>query len=258
MTSGDISVINYDIMTPYMSPNKRPATSTARERRGGRTYSSALRKRQKDLARESVLRALAEIVAEGDLLAFTVQDVADRAGVSHRSLYRHFPTRKALLEGLYDWGEAQLDVPNVVGFPASVDMLPHMAGTLFALFETRPAWIRAAAIASIATDIQPKTRLKRNAALEKMVSGITPNLRRDESRRAFAVLRYLISSHAWLILREQFGLHGGEAGKAVAWALRALVEDLKRRNAKAARDGPTGAGGHVGAQSTVSAKRRTV
>ncbi len=119
---------------------------------------------------------------------------------------------------------------NVVGSSDSIDRLPSLAEKLFALFDTQPAWIRAAVIASLATDIQPQTRVQRDRALERSVASITSYLGRKESRRVFAVIRYLTSSHAWLILKERFGLDGEEAGKAVAWALRSLIEDLKRRN----------------------------
>jgi len=198
-----------------------------RSRRKARTYSSALRERQKDLTRESVLHALAEIVAEGRVLSFTVQEVADRAGVSHRSLYRHFPTRTALMEELYEWGEAQLGAPAVVNLPDSLDELPTTAGKLFAQFDRQPTWIRAAVIASLATHIKPAGRLRRDRALEKLVTESTSSLRAEAARSALAVLRYLLSSHAWLVLREQFGLSTEQAGEAVAWALRALVADLR-------------------------------
>ncbi|MCB1015943.1 MAG: TetR/AcrR family transcriptional regulator, partial [Acidimicrobiales bacterium] len=33
---------------------------------------------------------------------FSVQGVADRCGISHRTVYRHFPTRESLLDGLVE------------------------------------------------------------------------------------------------------------------------------------------------------------
>lgn len=34
---------------------------------------------------------MVEVILEGGLPGFSVQEVADRAGVSHRTVYRHFP-----------------------------------------------------------------------------------------------------------------------------------------------------------------------
>ncbi len=237
---GKLYGIFYDMSAQTMTSGERPAKSARQRGRGEGTHPRRLRDRQKDLTRESVLQALAEIAAEGHVLTFTVQDVADRAGVSHRSLYRHFPTRKALLEALYEWGVARLDVSAVVAPLASVDELPRLAGKLFALFDTQPAWIRAVVIATVASDIRPRARIRRNKPLEDLIAGLTSNLDPSESRRVFAVMRYLISSQAWLVLREQFGLDGEERAKAVAWALRTLAEDVKGRNAVAGNQARSG------------------
>ena len=62
--------------------------------RDGRT---ARRQRNVDAA----LDALLELIAEGHVDP-TVETVADRAGVSHRSLYRYFETRTGMLEAAFD------------------------------------------------------------------------------------------------------------------------------------------------------------
>ena len=48
----------------------------------------ALRERQVGLTRDLIMEALAEVIAEGRLAEFSMQDVADRAGTSLRTLYR--------------------------------------------------------------------------------------------------------------------------------------------------------------------------
>ncbi len=66
----------------------------ARALSDGRT---ARRQRNVDAA----LDALLDLIAEGQLDP-TVESVADRAGVSHRSLYRYFETRDGMLEAAFD------------------------------------------------------------------------------------------------------------------------------------------------------------
>lgn len=51
--------------------------------------------------RDRVLRAAREAVAEGDL-SLQLNEIARRAGVGVGTVYRHFPTRRALLETLVD------------------------------------------------------------------------------------------------------------------------------------------------------------
>jgi hypothetical protein len=71
---------------------------------------------------------------------------------------------------------------------------------------------------------------------------VTGNLPEDEQRRAAAVIGYVDSLRGWLALHEDFGLESEETGLALEWAVRTLVEDLRRRNeaagaaSKTARD----------------------
>ncbi|MGH7912568.1 MAG: hypothetical protein ACREOV_12670, partial [Candidatus Dormibacteraceae bacterium] len=52
----------------------------------------------------------------------------------------------------------------------------------------------------------------------------------DELRRAGAVLAYLHNMLAYTTMREENGLSGEDVGEAVAWAIRTLVADLRRRH----------------------------
>ncbi|MBO0684776.1 MAG: TetR/AcrR family transcriptional regulator [Candidatus Dormibacteraeota bacterium] len=53
-------------------------------------------------ARERVLRAALEVLAEQGLPGFSMEAVAARAGASKATLYRHWPTRGALLVAAMD------------------------------------------------------------------------------------------------------------------------------------------------------------
>ena len=55
-----------------------------------------MRVRQQQLTREAILEALGQQIVASGPLGFSMQDVADRAGVTHRTVYNHFPTREAL------------------------------------------------------------------------------------------------------------------------------------------------------------------
>ena len=50
-----------------------------------------------------------------------------------------------------------------------------------------------------------------------------------ELRRAEAVLAYLHNMLAYTTLREESGLDGKEIGLGIGWAIRTLVDDLRRR-----------------------------
>ena len=64
---------------------------------------------------------------------------------------------------------------------------------------------------------------------------MTDRLPRREQRKAFAVLGYLENMLAWVTMRDEAGLDGREVGEAVEWAMRTLINDLRRRNNAAGR-----------------------
>jgi AcrR family transcriptional regulator len=51
--------------------------------------------------REQLLGAAADVFAESDASAASLEEIARRAGVGIGTLYRHFPTRAALIEAVY-------------------------------------------------------------------------------------------------------------------------------------------------------------
>ena len=56
------------------------------------------------------------------------------------------------------------------------------------------------------------------------------NLPADEVRRAEAMLGYIRSGRAWLVLHDHYGLDGDEIVAALDWAASTLLEDVRRRN----------------------------
>lgn len=195
-----------------------------------RKYSGALRSRQTQLTRELILRATADAVADDPLLGFSMQEVSGRAGVSLRSLYRHFPGRRQLFEALYDWIGERMEVPAIVRSVRTVEGFPSIARELFARFESETPIVRAGVIASFALGTRPTRRAEWDLAVAGLYREALPELDPEEAGRAFALVRLLFSSRVWLTLTEQFHLDTASAAQAVEWAARTLIDDLKRRN----------------------------
>ncbi len=89
--------------------------------------------------REVLLQAAIELIAEVGPAAFTLREVARRAGVSHNAPYRHFPDRDDLLaavaaQGFRELNDAMLDA--VRGKRNSLTRLKH-AGLAYVEFALR-------------------------------------------------------------------------------------------------------------------------
>lgn len=190
---------------------------------------SSLRERQKGLTREAILDALAKTIVDQGLHDFSVQDVADRAGVSHRTVYRHFANRNALLDGLAKKLDALFRERDVPVLPDAAGDIAEQIRPAFELFAAHPRLVRAVAVGALGTGTQPRTRRTRDRVFREKVEEAAPGLSEREARRASAVVRYLANSLAWVVLTDQLGLEEEEAILAVSWAVETLLADLRRR-----------------------------
>ncbi len=204
-------------------------TSVSAEQ-AARPYSSVLRDRQVEQTRDLILQALIEQLAEEGIKDFNIPRVARRAGVSVRTIYRYFPTKDALLDAVEAWlDERVLTFPR----PQTVDDLVVAPEGQFPIFDQHVPLVLAQLASAAGQAVRARGRRKRLEAYRTALREVTGNLSPAESRAALAVISYLFSAGAWKSFREEFAMSGAESGKAVAWALRALIDDLRRRNEEA-------------------------
>ena len=174
--------------------------------------------------RARILEALAQIVAEGGLSDFSVQVVADRCGVSHRTVYRHFPTRESMLNGLVEQVSSAMAAR---GGPDRIQDLDDLAGAVavnFPLFADLEPVTGAAVRFSVGTAIENRDRRPRSDAVAAAVEreGLPPG----DAHQVAALLRHLASSRTWLLLRDA-GLGAQETTSVATWAIGELVAAIR-------------------------------
>lgn len=187
----------------------------------------SLRERQKGLTRDAIVDGLAEAILDQGLHDFTVQDVADRAGVSHRTVYRHFPDREALLDGLTEELDRLFRERDLPVLPETAADIARHIRPAFGLFADHPKLVRAVAVGSLATNEQPRSRRTRDRVFRDTVEEAARHLPEDQARGRSAVVRYLANSLAWVVLTDQLGLDQDEAVDAVSWAVETLLADIR-------------------------------
>jgi AcrR family transcriptional regulator len=67
-----------------------------------RAYRTRHRKQRPQQTRERITSAVRELLAEGTFHEATVEEVADRAGISRATLYQHFGSRLELVDAICD------------------------------------------------------------------------------------------------------------------------------------------------------------
>lgn len=175
--------------------------------------------------RKAILDALAETMVEsgGD---FSVQQVADRAGVTHRTVYNHFPTREALNDGLAGHVEDVLAASHKPPErkPLTVANLTEVAAEAFSRFEACPAPIRAYVLFQIASRGAASVARNRTAAVRRAIEAAGPLRAPVSSKAVAAAVRMFLSAKGWHLLTEHYGLSSQEATATATWAATAMLE----------------------------------
>lgn len=167
-----------------------------------------------------ILDSLAEVVVDGGLSDFSVQLVADRCGVSHRTVYRHFPTRESMLDGLVEQMSEAMAAQGGVEQVEDLDDLASAVEVNFGLFSQHETVAKAAVRLSVGTATENQGRRQRTDAIRAAVERL--DLPDGDVHIVAAVLRHLSSSRTWLLLRDS-ELDAKDTARAASWAISTLV-----------------------------------
>lgn len=196
-----------------------------------------MREEAKEATRERIIDALVRVVLDEGVHAFSVATVAARAGISHRTVYRHFASREELLEGLSE-------VIDTSGAPAEVEarrvatVLDRPQELLVGLFrELHRVRDRATAEFIIGVALRHNTRGRRQrwAQAQAEARARFPNLTPEEQLAGAATVRALLSSNTWFHLCVQLDVPVEVAAQGLARALQLVLDDLAQRNQASAR-----------------------
>jgi AcrR family transcriptional regulator len=199
------------------------------KRSTSKPYSSTLRDRQAAQTRELILDAVTTLLDDRRADEVTARQIAATAGVSERTVYRHFPDRDALLEGL-SRRLPHLDGVKPAFGPGSLEDLAPTSCRLMEVLDAHYVTARAEAVFNadprrFAADTQANT-----SEMRELLARELPELSEREQLRIAAVIRCLASTQAWLRMREEFGVPGTESGPVVAWVIDIIIRELRAGN----------------------------
>jgi AcrR family transcriptional regulator len=184
-----------------------------------------VRDRQQEQTRIAILDALAEVIGDSGASGFSIQDVADRAGVTHRTVYNHFPTREALNDAFALHVEVELG--KITEIPAAttlnLEKLATATGELYRIIASRASHVRAYVMLMIASRAPAKVTRDRTRLFERIIEDEAGPLPAGAARLVAAAVRMFASSTAWHLLTEHQGLSNEEAARTADWATKTLL-----------------------------------
>jgi AcrR family transcriptional regulator len=174
-----------------------------------RAYRGRSRPKRSEETRERIKSAVRELLAEGTFHESTVEQVADRAGVSRATLYQHFRSRLELVDAIcetFDLNPALLRLREIVEGP---DAEAALAGTIaesMRFWSSEDAVLRhlygVASIDPAAHDLVERQRADRRSELERLVRNLARAGALRTERRALNLLLVLTSYETFRELRE--------------------------------------------------------
>jgi AcrR family transcriptional regulator len=191
-----------------------------------------LREKQMAETRRAILEAVAPEIAEAGLTGFSIQGVADRAGVTHRTVYNYFPTREALNDAFAEYVEQVLNERGMGGEErgVGVDQLPAITGQMHSSIGDNADYLQAYVMMTIATGKAARVFRDRSKRMEKRIDQELGPLEPGVAKLVTSAVRLFLSSAGWFLVKQHHGLSPDEAGRMSEWAVKTLLDAARRGN----------------------------
>ena len=195
-----------------------------------RAYRGDRKPSRSETTRERIKQAVRELLAEGAFHTSTVEQVAERAGISRATLYQYFRSRLELVDAIcetFDANPALLELREVVEHPDPGTALEKTIANAARFWSSEDAVLHelygVAAIDPAAQGLVDRQRADRRGELERLVRNLRrAGVLRSSERDALALLLVLTSYETFRELRET-GLSDRQLTGTVQQAARDLL-----------------------------------
>lgn len=193
------------------------------------TTRPSLSERHVELSQQLILDAAAELLEHASVAELSVRAVAKQAGIAERTVFRHFPTRDALLDAVAADVTRRLDLPPD---PDSLEVLLEFPEVLYQRFEANAALTRAILHSELLHRVRGRDAERRGVAVRRLVDSLAPGRTERERKLATASIRYQIIASTWHYYRANFGLSLRESIDCAKLAIAQALSGLGARQAK--------------------------
>jgi AcrR family transcriptional regulator len=194
-----------------------------------KAYTSTLREKQSGETRGLIIDSVARMLRAGKLEDLSFASVAKISGASVATVYRYFPSRKALFEGLSEWLVREINPPAP---PKSIDELVGKTPEIFAFYAKNYDLFTTQKAAAVIREMNEESSRKRDRSVAKLMADHTRHLDERRANAVHALMRHLYGSDAFITMHDRFGVTAEEAAQAVGWAGQLILKQLEKDSAK--------------------------
>jgi len=187
-------------------------------------YESPLRAEQKQATRQRILDAAGRLMEDRGLDEFSFAAIAEQAGVKERTVYRHFPTKNALIESLCDWFQRRIHYEDFARTEADLLAKPEQ---IFPGFEENERLCRALWSSPQGRAFRLSNVEERKAGIKAAIADAVQGLPARQAKWIAAAIHALLSSATWQSMNDYWGLSGEEAGKASSMAMELILNGVR-------------------------------
>jgi AcrR family transcriptional regulator len=196
-----------------------------------RPYNSALRKKAETETLRRIVAATVELHAEKGAMATTHAEIAERAGVSVPTVYKHFPTRNALLPACTGAVNAAAPVIDAAAILSSNDIdtrLRLLVEAVYARHRFFHPWVRWAQADAVALPEIAQAMRAGQEQLETLVKAVLTRSFGDQIPPPILALAFVMLDYpTWQRLVAM--LPDAEASRAAVHALQLFLSPLRAK-----------------------------
>lgn len=193
-----------------------------------RAYSSSIRDAQLEQTRTMLIGVARDMLVEGGIEALTLPKLAQAAGVSVPTVYRHFPTLDDLFRAFLEWIRPQLGLTEQRLLSTSLEQLPELPLENYPRYEALAAILRPLMESREFNRVRVASMRDRARSARALVRPEAPGWSDAELEALSGTVWALNSPQMWRWLRDTWGMDNDEAAKAASWAMRTLLDALER------------------------------
>ena len=188
----------------------------------GRTYDNSHRAAQAEQTREAILDALVRVMGRG-FADLSMPAVARESGVSLRTVYRYFPTKRELLAQLNVRLDERIGY-SLTPYPVDPEDLTDHVKRYFRGLEDMDDTSRAARSSAVGRAVRDTNVPDKFQAVSAGLDPIMQSLPADVRAHLFNIVTTLFSQYTLQLMKDDLGITGEEAAESVVWAIKTLVD----------------------------------